>query len=440
VFADTCKDFYKALAQLDTDIYPSEKINDLGIYWDYKWDRDTKSKTIRRDKNNFPMARLSLFNSSELVPGTIFKTINNKDLSKIKDVDLWDLVSNNKSVEIEFFSGNKVNKLTAYSKEYRAVYLNLYNYNLNSINDIEAKEGFFSIDYKARFEVDRVDFGKTGEVLAGDECPGDKEIDDKKFYQVLSHIDLTQFSKDQDKILENEGYFYKDEITWQSYTVDGVAKIRSKFDFSRFPFDKQKLSIEYHNHNLVNQELKEDTLFLITPSNDVFVNLFNYLDKNYLQEWKVKNINVNSKYEKSETNFYFDTLSINIDVERSSNYYVYKIILPVLLILIVAWCVLWIPTDEIEARLTTSIVALLALIAYNFVFQDDIPKLDILTSLDKFILLSYIFCAIPIFTTIFLSRFVERNQKLASIRNRRIRIIGGAIYIFATFTVFYPVH
>ena len=77
VFADTCKDFYKALAQLDTDIYPSEKINDLGIYWDYKWDRDTKSKTIKRDKNNFPMARLSLFNSSELVPGTIFKTINN---------------------------------------------------------------------------------------------------------------------------------------------------------------------------------------------------------------------------------------------------------------------------------------------------------------------------------------------------------------------------
>ena len=67
VFADTCKDFYKALAQLDTDIYPSEKINDLGIYWDYKWDRDTKSKTIRRDKNNFPMARLSLFNSSILM-------------------------------------------------------------------------------------------------------------------------------------------------------------------------------------------------------------------------------------------------------------------------------------------------------------------------------------------------------------------------------------
>ena len=52
---------------------------------------------------------------------------------------------------------------------------------------------------------------------------------------------------------------------------------------------------------------------------------------------------------------------------------------------------LWIPTYKLDARLTTSIVALLALIAYNFVFEGDIQKLDYLTDLDKFILLSYIF-------------------------------------------------
>ena len=50
--ADTCKNYYEALVKLDTGTYPSEKVNNLGIYWDYKWDRDTKSKTIRRDKNN----------------------------------------------------------------------------------------------------------------------------------------------------------------------------------------------------------------------------------------------------------------------------------------------------------------------------------------------------------------------------------------------------
>ena len=95
---------------------------------------------------------------------------------------------------------------------------------------------------------------------------------------------------------------------------------------------------------------------------------------------------------------------------RISNSSEYKIIIPILLILAVAWYVLWIPTEDVGSRLTTSIVAFLSLIAFNFVFQDDIPKLDILTSLDKFILLSYAFCAIPIFTTIRLSKSIEKND------------------------------
>jgi len=443
--ADTCKNFYEALVQLDTDTYPSEKVNDLGIYWDYKWDKKTQNKIIKRNKNNFPLIRFSLFHPNELATGTILKTINNKDLSNTNDVNLWNLVENSKSAEIEFFDENTINKITVSSKEYKAVYFVLDMYILNSINDIEAKEGFFSIDHTTRFEMERVDFKEEGKLLklgddTTDECPSNKEVDDKKkFYQPSSQITLVQFAKDQDKFTETKTYYHIDGQTWQSYTIEGVAKIRSKFDFSKFPFDEQKLHIKYHNHDLVLQNLAEDTLFLITPNVDVFANLDNYVDYNYLQEWKVKNIQVYSEYEKSQKNFFFDTLSVVIDVKRNSKYYIYKIILPVLLILTIAWCVLWIPTDEIESRLTTSIVALLSLIAYNFVFQDVIPKLDILTSLDKFILLSYVFCAIPIFTTIFLSRFVERKRKLASIRNRRIRIFGGAIYIFGTITIFYPV-
>ena len=89
-------------------------------------------------------------------------------------------------------------------------------------------------------------------------------------------------------------------------------------------------------------------------------------------------------------------LDIEITIERNFQHYLLKIMLPVFLILCVAWYVLWIPTEKYEARLNTSIIALLALIAYNFVFQDDIPKLEYLTDMDWFILLSYIFCCIQL--------------------------------------------
>ena len=107
------------------------------------------------------------------------------------------------------------------------------------------------------------------------------------------------------------------------------------------------------------------------------------------------------------------------------------------LILCVAWYVLWIPTEKYEARLNTSIIALLALIAYNFVFQDDIPKLEYLTDMDRFILLSYIFCCIPVFLSIAFSKFISKNQIKVMKINKVIKIWGAAIYILLSVQIFY---
>ena len=133
-----------------------------------------------------------------------------------------------------------------------------------------------------------------------------------------------------------------------------------------------------------------------------------------------------------------NSLNLEINVERNYNHYVYKIMVPVFLILCVAWFVLWIPTREFETRLTTSMVALLSLIAYNFVFADDVPKLNYLTALDEYILLSYIFCCIPTFMSIWFSRFISTNQKKATLVNRKIRVWGVGLYIFASLWIFFP--
>ena len=135
-----------------------------------------------------------------------------------------------------------------------------------------------------------------------------------------------------------------------------------------------------------------------------------------------------------------NSINLSIEIKRNSAHYVFKIIIPVFLILCVAWSVLWIPTPKLDARLTTSIVALLALIAYNFVFEGDIPKLEYLTDLDKFILLSYIFCCIPTFISIGFSRFILKTNKLqkrVTKVNSHIRKWGGLIYLVISMQIFY---
>ena len=151
--------------------------------------------------------------------------------------------------------------------------------------------------------------------------------------------------------------------------------------------------------------------------------------------------------EKIDNNYYYketdslinyseNVLDVEIIIKRNVKHYIYKIMLPVFLILCVAWYVLWIPTRKYETRLNTSIIALLALIAYNFVFQDDIPKLNYLTNLDRYILLSYVFCCIPVFISIGSSKLGTKNQKTIIKINKLIRKWGVIAYLLITFAIF----
>ena len=441
LLADPCINFKEAVNAKSVNPYPATSLNHVGIYFDYDWDKSNK-KIIKRDKNNFPIVSISIW--KELSEGTVLKSHNGTNLSSLDDNSLYERIDTiSDSSVIEYFDENKkINKIKVSEKTYNIIEFFFDNFFINTIGSIEAKEGFYELDYNFGFFYVRPDLQKEGKLLEDVSCAF-KEEELKKLYFPHTDMVLKQFDIDQDKVSSKMSFEWMKE--WEevilTQTIKGTAKLREVFDFSKFPFDKQVLHIPIESLIRNKMEKEIPTIFRINPSGDVYKELLQYKKNNYLQEWKVKDIDLYNFWHTDESGL-SDTVIMEILIERNANYYIFKIILPVLLILIVAWSVLWIPAREewVESRLTTSIVALLSLIAYNFVFQDDLPKLDILTSLDKFVLLSYIFCAIPIFTTIFLSRFIDRgagSQKRATRRNRVIRYVGGATYIFGTLTIFF---
>ena len=443
--ADPCKNFDKAVIEEYEPIFPFEEKDDLGIFFNYEWNKNNQKKIIKRNKKEFPIIKFSLF-EKKLHPGAVVKMFNGEDLSEMDDEDIRRLVENSESAEIQYFYENKINMIEVSSKKYDSLIFILKDFVLNSINDIEAKEGFFAIDHKTSFYYKRTDLKKAGEFLSTENCLISDKIIDKRLFYPEDFLTLINFETDQDKTTKKKYFSYSEGSTWMDVILKGLAKIRVKFAFKKFPFDTQVLKIQYQTNDLLSGEeatitpaSSADYQFIsIIPTEQVFISLNNYMNDNFLQEWTVKSTKVSSQFVASD-NFYFDEITLAVEIERKWGYYFYKIIIPILLILSVAWYVLWIPTEDVESRLTTSIVAFLSLIAFNFVFQDDIPKLDILTSLDKFILLSYLFCAIPIFTTIRLSKAIEKSKKRASHLNKLIRSVGLVIYIFGSLTIFYPV-
>ena len=100
----------------------------------------------------------------------------------------------------------------------------------------------------------------------------------------------------------------------------------------------------------------------------------------------------------------------------------------------ICWSSLWIPAREIESKLTITIVCLLSLIAYNFVIDKDLPKLEYLTTLDWIILISYFYTTIPNFFAIVsfnLKNDLQLGPKIDSIGKK----YGALSYILIIFFI-----
>ena len=61
----------------------NESRNDIGVFYDFEWDKEYKKIKIKRDKSNYPIVRFSLFDKENISQGTVVKTFNKKDLSKL---------------------------------------------------------------------------------------------------------------------------------------------------------------------------------------------------------------------------------------------------------------------------------------------------------------------------------------------------------------------
>ena len=444
----------------------NENRNDHGIHFLYEWDGKDKI-IIKRNKNKYPIVRYSLFDNKNFIPNkTVIKKIDNTDLSKLSDNKLDKYTYLEGKINFELGNGKII---TMSSKPYKYNNYKLSDFKILSIQNIDTTKGILEMSFDSKFTNLRNDLTK---IYNDENLSINRKIDicrDARYEDdwPLQSVEFDEFKYDADireglknkELLVNAVFelIADNGIVRTLRTEKGVGFFRQSFDFKNFPFDKQKLIIRinsgvgnYPKSNLENPNNNDGSLTLITPEPGVYINLKDFLkpEVNKLKAWKIpeNGISVISNII-SEKRFDIFTqktelvnesvLDIEIIIERNYAHYVWKIMLPVFLILCVAWYVLWIPTEKYEARLNTSIIALLALIAYNFVFQDDIPRLEYLTDMDWFILLSYIFCCIPVFLSIAFSKFISKNQAKVMKINKNIKIWGAVVYFLLTTQIFY---
>jgi hypothetical protein len=199
----------------------------------------------------------------------------------------------------------------------------------------------------------------------------------------------------------------------------------SKFPLRNYPFDTQILTVELEDSQLGADELKfevDKEGITINPSvrlssYEIGVPALTILSRPYPTTFgDLSKPNISS----------YSRVILTIPVRRPWISGALKLLLPVGLILLSASLALLIRPDQIEARISLGITALLTLVALQFTASTDLPEVDYLMLIDKVYLASYAFIlAVLIYVVRASWRGGGRSEQILARIDRR----SGAILV-----------
>lgn len=129
--------------------------------------------------------------------------------------------------------------------------------------------------------------------------------------------------------------------------------------------------------------------------------------------------------------------NMEFTAERKTGYFLIKIIIPLVLIVMMSWVVFWIDPSEAGTQIGVSMTAMLTLIAYRFAVGAMLPKVSYLTRMDWFILSSTALVFTSMVEVVFTSS-LSRNGKhgLAIKLDTWARVIFPLVFIALTIACF----
>ena len=183
------------------------------------------------------------------------------------------------------------------------------------------------------------------------------------------------------------------------YYVTGRCKatIPYKANYANFPFDTQMLeiSIENKNNNI-------DSIVYVPEDKGPFMNELKQNNIEILNgdQYSISQMKCENSVYTYKTNFgdpgvkgneQYSRISFIVDLQRNPAGILQKLALPLLVVLILAYLVFYIPDYEIGTASALTVTALLAAIAFQWTLNDSLPKVSYMTIVDKIFYLVYSF-------------------------------------------------
>ena len=166
-------------------------------------------------------------------------------------------------------------------------------------------------------------------------------------------------------------------------------------DLKDFPIDQQTLTIHVAAAGLVEGDLKLVALEQAQGRQSGIHKGFSLPDFDVIS-WKAES----RPYIPFEGEVGTPGYIMEIQIKRRPSYFIWKVIFPLCLIVIMSWIPRWLDPKESSTSIGISTTAFLTLVAYLFAITVLLPKVSYLTRMDDFILLSTLLVFVGLIQTV----------------------------------------
>jgi hypothetical protein len=197
-------------------------------------------------------------------------------------------------------------------------------------------------------------------------------------------------------------------------------RVAADFDLRRFPFDRQRLELAVESFLWP----EDDLVIVAEPQATGFAQDFS------IPEWNIRRVGTRTESSSALRSAEpFSRIVLEIDVVREWGFYVWKIMLPLVVIVALSWSIFWMSDERVAGRSRITATGVLTIVAYQFVVGEDLPRIAYLTLLDKVMILSFMLLAVTVVESLIVSRYQDDDMPRAVRIDRISRLLFPGTYL-----------
>jgi hypothetical protein len=208
----------------------------------------------------------------------------------------------------------------------------------------------------------------------------------------------------------------------------GFGEFSFKADLSDFPFDEQELFFD----------------ILSVYSDDEIDFVYDFERFALASELSVANFDVELTAVEERSDYIASSqreharLLVKMRAVRLAGFYTWQQLVPLFLVVMMAWIVFWIPREHVPSRIGLAATSMLTLIAYRFAMSSVLPPIAYLTRLDVFMIGASVLVFIALATAVAVTYVMDLvDEGLAERIHRGARVAIPVLLALITWLSFF---